>query len=94
MSVEIFDKFGQVDLTQITDDQVALLNDNQKAALVVLFDAVSARTAADARKVAATARVREAMRIEEECAAAHLAASPAPTFQEAHAIAARAYTRG
>jgi hypothetical protein len=90
--VEVFNTAGQIDLSKIRDADVALLSEDQRTALATLYDAVQAKTAADARKATAIKLVRELMKIEEDAAAAHAAASPPPTFQQIHAANAAAYS--
>ena len=91
--IEIFNSLGQIDLSRVGDEAFAACDDAQKVALVTLFGAVEARKTAEARKMAAVKRVREAMAAEEECQAAAIAVSPAPTFLQIHAANAAAYNK-
>jgi hypothetical protein len=93
MAVEITNSLGQIDLNMIRDEDVAVLNDEQKEALSILVDTVTTRKAAEERKLAATKRVRAAMIAETEAQAACEAANPPPSFQDTRKAAIAAYNR-
>jgi hypothetical protein len=89
----LHDAFGNIDLSLITEEAVAGLDDGQRDALSIFIDSVKARQAADVRKLAAEQRVRAAMQAENLAFAAHTAANPAPDRIDALREAQDSYRR-
>jgi hypothetical protein len=79
----IFNAFGTVDLSTVTDAQVESLTDDQRGVFFLAVEACRENQDAKARLTAAEKRVRAAMVAEDEAVAADNKANPPPTHIEA-----------
>jgi hypothetical protein len=93
MTVEIFNRLGQLDLSLITEQACADANltPEQTQALSVLVDAVKTRESADILKIEARKRVHVAANAEMVALAANDAANPPPDFQSIRKASIAAY---
>jgi hypothetical protein len=91
VALELFDKLGRLDLSQLDEDAVASLTPEQQQCLSLLIDATAARQAAEERKLFATRRVRAAMEAETAAIEADAKANPAPSQLESHRASIAAF---
>jgi hypothetical protein len=93
MAINFFNGLGVIDLGLIKDEDVQALDDARKEALHAVIETVIAKGAATERHATAVKRVRDAMLAEDAAHAAHLAASPPPTFAQARQASIDAFNR-
>jgi hypothetical protein len=91
MALEIRNQFGQLSVAAIDPAEVAKLSDDQQAKLATLITAVENREAAADRFNKAVLGVRLATTEQEEALAAHHAANPPLSFQDAQRAAIDAF---
>ena len=91
--IELFNKYGQIDLSAIDPKEVAKLSDEQQAALAFVVETVQTHEAARARLKAAQENVRELMRVESDAIEANRIANPTPTQLEALRAVQAAYSK-
>jgi hypothetical protein len=91
MALSFTNKYGQLDITMITPDQISELTPEQQQALSILIDAVKARETAQDRELAAVKRVNATQAAEDQAQAAHILANPPPSPQEAQRAAINAF---
>lgn len=89
--IELFNKYGQIDLAQIDPKEVEKMSDEQQSALAFVVDSVRTREAAQERFKLAQDRVRELMRVESDAIEANRIANPPPTHTEILRAAQAAY---
>jgi hypothetical protein len=89
--IQLHNQYGQIDLSIIDPNEVAELSDEGQLVLSLLISAVQDRQAAQQRFNSATLALREAAREQEDAMAAHIAANPPQTPQQAQQDAIAAY---
>ncbi|SIO24694.1 hypothetical protein SAMN05443247_03119 [Bradyrhizobium erythrophlei] len=91
LQLQLHNKFGQLDLSVIDPKAVSELSDDAQKILSVLISAVQNREAAQLRFNSAVIGVREATAEQIAATAAHIAANPPQTAQQAQQAAIAAY---
>jgi hypothetical protein len=91
MTVNFFNGAGQIDLSLIRNEDVALLSHEHKEVLNIFIAAAIAKSAAEVQHQEARALVYACMKAETEAQAAHIAANPPPTQLEALRAAQASY---
>jgi hypothetical protein len=81
--MDIFDKFGRLDTSAITSEQVEALTEEQRNAFFECIETSQKTEDAEVRERAAVLNTRDKMRTQAETLAAHIQANPPQTRIEA-----------